>query len=94
MLKFLLTVDGYEIIESYSSDRLKSLDTLAHPYRYSSNVHVHALERLCKGHRKIDLVVSKSSSSLLPILHFHSTAVMNALLPFSFWSLYAGLTKR
>ena len=45
-----------------------------------------------KGSEKIDLVVSVSTSSVLPVLAFHSTVVMNIFTGRSFVVLYPSLT--
>ena len=45
-----------------------------------------------KGSEKIDLVVSVSASSILPVISFHSTVVMNVFTGRSFVVLYPSLT--
>ncbi|KIK18417.1 hypothetical protein PISMIDRAFT_37793, partial [Pisolithus microcarpus 441] len=58
-------------------------------YSYS---HVHEVVVVCKGQRKIDVVISKTTTALSPIFQFHSTAVMNFVSADTIFCSYPRLT--
>ncbi|KAI5981833.1 hypothetical protein EDD15DRAFT_2182588 [Pisolithus albus] len=73
--------EGYAIASQHPTN-------VAH-YSYS---HVHEVVVLCKGQRKIDMVISKTATALSPIFQFHSTAVMNFVSADTVFCSYPRLT--
>lgn len=50
--------------------------------------------RMSKGSLSVDLIVSAGRTALIPVLHFHSTVVMNYLSGSGFFSAYPVITDR
>lgn len=50
--------------------------------------------RMSKGSLSVDLILSAGPTALLPVLHFHSTVVMNYLSGRGFFSAYPVITDR
>ncbi|KAG1875263.1 hypothetical protein C8R48DRAFT_543622, partial [Suillus tomentosus] len=59
-------------------------------YNTSAIKRIYILE---KGKEKIDLIITEWVSAIVPILQFHSTAVMNYMMVHTFISLYPKWTK-
>lgn len=53
---------------------------------------IHEIYHLFKGDKKIDIIVSKTQSSMRPIFKFHSTPVMNCITGSGIFSAYPGRT--
>lgn len=84
--RFLLKRLQYEGYTIHSE-----LQTNVANYTYS---HVHGVVVVCKGQRKIDVVISRTSTALSPIFQFHSTAVMNFVSADTIFCSYPKLTLR
>ena len=85
VVRHLATTQGYTVSRS-SSDPVNTGNTNRRPY---TNLHgidtVYVLE---KGYFRIDVIASaREDSAIFPILHFHSTLVMNILTPNRFISI-------
>ncbi|KIK22655.1 hypothetical protein PISMIDRAFT_38354, partial [Pisolithus microcarpus 441] len=76
-----LESEGYGIISQHPAD--------VEHYSYS---HVHEVVVVGKGERKIDVIISKTSTALSPIFQFHSTAVMNFISADTIFCTYPRLT--
>ncbi|KAH7904554.1 hypothetical protein BJ138DRAFT_1236942 [Hygrophoropsis aurantiaca] len=74
-----LLLDGYTMVCNRYSN-------------YYTSFAINRVIKLVKGNRSIDIIVSQTNNVLLPILHFHSTVVMNYLSADSFFSAYPMLT--
>jgi len=62
----------------------------SHPYLIGS---IRSVVTFCQGARKIDVILSRTSSSIMPIFEFHLTAVMNFISPNFLFSAYPFLTS-
>ncbi|KIK18502.1 hypothetical protein PISMIDRAFT_50173, partial [Pisolithus microcarpus 441] len=76
-----LTDQGYAVIAELPVKKVG--------YTYS---HVSRLVVLTNGKNSVDVVVSKTSTTLSPIFQFHSTAVMNFISADTIFSGYPTLT--
>ena len=80
---YMITVEGYHKVSR------KSLPPCIH---YRAYPEVRDLVVLRKGRLRMDVIVSASLFSLMPILRFHSTIVMNCITGNGIWSVYPGMT--
>ncbi|KAH7905413.1 hypothetical protein BJ138DRAFT_1017731 [Hygrophoropsis aurantiaca] len=64
------------------------------PYAYGDMTQIETVITMINSGKKVDIIISKSSSSILPIFFFHSTIVMNYFNSNTFFAAYPELTKR
>ncbi|KAG1811918.1 hypothetical protein EV424DRAFT_1302830, partial [Suillus variegatus] len=81
ILSHLKEKEGYK--EDLKTERKAEYNTSA----------IKRIYKLEKGKKKIDLIITEWASAIVPILQFHSTAVMNYMTARTFVSLYPKWTK-
>ncbi|KIK12663.1 hypothetical protein PISMIDRAFT_120481 [Pisolithus microcarpus 441] len=77
------------LFEGYTIVKDANLNEMGYTYPKVSHLFV-----FTKGHRRIDVIVSSTSTAISPILQFHSTAVMNFISADTIFCCYPSLTLR
>lgn len=83
MVTYMVEVEGYREVDS---------PALSNSSNYSLNPEIKNMIVLRKGQLRMDVVMSASPISLMPVLRFHSTFVMNCITGHGIWSAYPGKT--
>jgi hypothetical protein len=84
---YMIEVEGY-----HKTEPVVSAITPFTPDGYVSYMEVKEVVRLRKGYLKMDVILSASPFSLMPIMRFHSTLVMNCITGNGIWSAYPSRT--
>lgn len=88
----LLILNGYDLVEEFTgAQRARPLG--APPMTYEIGWGIKRIVKMHKDTHSIDIIVSRTGSPILPIFHFHSTAVMNFISAYGFLSAYPKLTS-
>lgn len=92
LVNYLLLREGYVIVNEAPPLPPNDVTRQTMMSYCAGNDEIVRITRMTKDGRSIDVVCSKSESPLLPILRFHSTAVMNALSPDYVFVAYREMT--
>lgn len=91
-IKALLIMNGYDLVEEFTGAQ-RPRPYGAPPVTYEIGWGIKHIVKMRKGGHSVDIIISRTASPLLPIFYFHSTAVMNFISSFGFFSAYPKLTS-
>lgn len=86
-----LIIHGYDLVAEFTgAQRPRGFGE--HHIVYEMGYAIQQVIKMHKGDHTIDIIISQTSSPLSPIFHFHSTAVMNFISAYGFFSAYPKIT--